>query len=58
MREELLSILERLIKVRETLGEASYELACHRTRHAIALVVLSEAERRARRDEGTYERNH
>lgn len=48
MREDLLAILERLINVRETLGEAAFEAACHRTRHAIACVVLMEAERRAK----------
>ncbi|NGP16534.1 hypothetical protein [Devosia aurantiaca] len=43
----MLSILERLAAVHENLGEEAFHRACHKVRHAIAQVVLVEAERLA-----------
>lgn len=43
MREQLLDVLERLVRVRSALGEAAFERACMQARIAIGRSVLAEA---------------
>ena len=47
MREPLLDLLNRLVSVREGLGDPAFLRACQRARLAIAMVALDEAESKA-----------
>jgi hypothetical protein len=45
MRDDLLDLINRLLRIHAALGPAVFIRACHRARVAIAQVVLEEATR-------------
>lgn len=56
VREELLDLLERLVTLRDQLGDNTFSQACHNARIAIAATALDHAHRapgRSRSDQPT-----
>lgn len=55
---ELARLIQQLTTVYDEMGEKTYDRALHRARHAVAVVVLDEAEKMATFSNGKRAINH